>query len=546
MMLQLPRMVAVVMALVACPNTAERLKFSNMFTARLPLVPYPAEVKMGQLGAKPFELRKDSAISVGEGIPEDHLSVVNLRALKAAAGKAGQGAGISLKLVQGAEAGSAAAEGYRLHISDGGVELESPSLAGLFYGVQTMKQLATQGKGSSAHWPAAVIKDAPRFVWRGMHLDVSRHFFSAIEVKRLLDVMALYKLNHFHWHLTDDQGWRLPVDGYPELLTVGAHNKAYTKDEVKDVVAYAAARHIEVVPEVDVPGHVEAALAAYPDLGNLDVEGREAPKTPRMQWGVSMYTLAPSNATWQFLGKVYDSLAELFPASVVHIGGDEVMKTEWGQSKAAKVLLQTGEAARLLQTGEASSAEEANMAPQDKVAKLFARKINQLLVKRGRRVAAWDEAQHEEGFPSDGIVMAWRDAGEAELAAQAGRQVVVADQAKLYFDHAQAKDNEPASFGYCSSLANVYGYDPMPQNLTQTQQKLVLGAQAQLWSEYFPKWDHVEYMAHPRSLALAERLWTPTSNIQGMSEFSGRLAQRLWDLEHLGVNYRRVSKGGGC
>jgi len=504
---------------------------------RLNLVPFPAEVATPP-GAKPFLLKKGSELSLGEGIPKDDLSVSLVKKLMADVGEEGKGSQINLRLSKNKDE---KAEGYKLKVAHDGVDLEAPSLAGLHQGVQTLRQLAVPGEKANANLPAVSIKDAPRFSWRGLHLDVSRHFFNASSVKRLLDVMSQYKLNSFHWHLTDDQGWRLPVDGYPKLLTVGGQNQAYTKEEVKDVVAYAKARHIKVVPEVDVPGHVEAALAAYPELGNMDIPNREAPTKPRVAWGVSQYTLAPTNATWSFLEKVYDTLGELFPDQVVHIGGDEVMTSEWGESKAAQGLFQQSEESSL--KGSALFYERQHTEKQ--VGKLFETKIADMLKKRGRKAAAWNEAMETAGFPKDGIITAWSDASVVRRAINQSRQVIVADQGKWYFDHSQARSGEPTSFGGCSSLANVYEYNPMPQGLTAEQQKLVIGGQGQLWSEYIPTWKHAEYMAHPRSLALAERLWTPTQAIQSFAEFKTRVSNRLWDLEHAGVNYRRVTKGEG-
>jgi len=349
----------------------------------------------------------------------------------------------------------------------------------------------------------------------------------------LLDTMSLYKLNRFHWHLTDDQGWRLPVDAYSKLTEVGGGGQAYTKEQIQDVVAFAQSRHIEVVPEVDVPGHVEAALAAYPELGNSDIPNWKAPEGPMTYWGISDYTLAPSNATWTFLETVFDTLTELFPSKLVHTGGDEVSRGQWDQSAAAQAYMS------LLEGGRGSAGEQ--------VAKLFSSKMVEMLNARKRKVAAWDEAQHTGSFPDDGIVFAWNSVEEAVEAVKAGRPAVNADINVLYFDHKQAMSGEPQDQGGCSSWQNVYNYDPMPEALAshpEETQKLILGAQGQLWSEYFPNWTHVEYMAHPRSLALAERTWTPAAAIKGEEEFEGRLRQRLVDLEQRGVNYRAL--GGGC
>merc|ERR1719499_110114 len=233
-----------------------------------------------------------------------------------------------------------------------------------------MRQLISKKGAAAATLPAVTISDAPRFVWRGLHLDVSRHFFTADQVKSLLDTMSLFKLNRFHWHLTDDQGWRLPIDTYDKLTEVGGRGQAYTWEQIQDVVAFAQARHIEVVPEVDVPGHMEAALAAYPELGNSDIPNWKAPEGPMKAWGISDYTLAPSNATWEFLEKVYDTLTELFPSKLVHTGGDEVRTGEWGRSAAAQASVS------LLEGVGGSAGRE--------VAKLFSSKMVEMLSTRNR------------------------------------------------------------------------------------------------------------------------------------------------------------------
>jgi len=515
---------------------------SETTEARLPLLPYPAELKLAPEGSKSFSLQADTAITLGEGVEKDDPAAASLRdVLKEFGGKDKSAGAITLSLKGKAEEGSAAEQGYSLRITDKGVEVEAPSSQGLFYAVQTLRQLVPREKGATAGLRALNISDAPRFTWRGLHLDVSRHFFTAKEVKRLLDAMGLFKLNRFHWHITDDQGWRLPVEGYPKLTEVGGEGKAYTKEEIQDVVAHAQARHIDVIPEIDVPGHVQAALAAYPELGNSDVKGWVKPTEPMRSWGISQYTLAPNNKTWSFLTKVFDTVAELFPGKIVHMGGDEVMTSEWSQSKAAKAA-----AASMPQSTAALvevDAEGGEESAQD-VAMLFNSKMIGMLKGKGRRVGAWDEAQHTGNFPSDGIVFAWNSASEATAAVTEGRQAVVCDISVLYFDHAQSTGAEPSNQGGCSSWKSVYQYEIMPEGLKEDQQKLILGAQGQLWSEYMPNWTHVEYMAHPRSMALAEKTWSPQASLGNEEEFEVRLRERLGDLDKLGVSHRGLD--GGC
>lgn len=423
---------------------------------------------------------------------------------------------------------SRSAESYSLQIGKEGIRLEAPASAGMFYGVQTLKQL-TEWEGSPK-FPQVSVEDTPRFSWRGIHLDVSRHFFTAAEVKRLLDTMARFKLNRFHWHLTDDQGWRLPVEGYPKLTEIGARGvdgtHSYTADEIRDVVAYARARHIEVLPEVDVPGHVAAAVASYPQLGNADIPNWEGPKAPERKWGVHEHTLAPSKETEKFLKSVYGTVADLFPASWVHIGGDETQTAEWQRSAQAR------SSARKLGTDAVH------------LQKYFNTEVSEILRGKGRTVVGWDETQHIGGLPSDAIVMAWRSSNEARLAASAGKKVIVADQEAYYFDHYQGpQSTEPKAIGGFTPLREVYDYEPVPADYSAEQRAQVLGGQGELWSEYFPDFREVEYMAYPRSLALAERLWTPKDGIMGFDEFSSRLHYRIKDLDELGVHYKPLSDG---
>jgi len=280
-----------------------------------------------------------------------------------------------------------------------------------------------------------------------------------------------------------------------------------------------------VMPEVDVPGHAAAAIAAYPELGNSDVPGWYAPKKPPMEWGVHDWTLAPKNDTLAFLQKVFDTVGDLFPAPWVHIGGDEAKTQEWQRSHQARSFMEQG-ASRV--SGNVQS--------------YFNEQVAELVRTNKRSFVSWDETQHIGGLPSDAIVMAWRSSNECKFAVSHGRRLINADQGVYYFDHYQGPEHlEPKAFGGGHiTLEQVYNADPMPRGLTKEEQELVLGGQGQLWSEWLPSWKQVEYMAFPRSLALAERLWTPPREIQGFPEFKQRLKPRLEDLDHKGVNYRHL------
>jgi len=353
---------------------------------------------------------------------------------------------------------------------------------------------------------------------------VSRHFFGADRVKSLLDVMASLKLNRFHWHLTDDQGWRLPVEGYPKLSTIGSHGVSdgfYTVEEILDVVRYAHERHIKVLPEVGSPGHATAAIAAYPEFGNDDVPNRTAPEGPWQEWGCSQYTLAPCRKTMDFLQDVFAQVTELFPDAMVHIGGDEVGRKEWSHS----VLAETVRKALHLHFLQG----------------YFTARCADMLRSQNATLVAWDEVLEAGGFPQDGIIMAWRNRDQVVKAASRGRRTVVAVQNKLYFDHYQGNENtEPEAFPGRTDLETVYKYDPMPMELSEKQKAFVLGGQGQLWTEYIESWEHLGYMAFPRTHAMAERLWTPNGQLASFDEFRSRLAARLQDLDRWGMSYRKL------
>lgn len=487
---------------------------------RLPLIPYPKSLEV--TGGEPFLVSRSTPVVYDEEALGDELAVRALQEhLAQVHGHSGgdrPGAGkIVLELDPAITLGR---EGYHLRVSADGVVLRAKSPVGIFYGVQTLRQLTGQGRNEV---PAVIIEDAPRFQWRGIHLDVSRHFFGASSVKKLLDTMAAFKLNVFHWHLTDDQGWRLPVEGYPRLTSVGAESvdnnrEYYTAAEIEDVVGYARERHIEVLPEVDVPGHAQAAIAAYPDVGNTDIPGWRAPERPAKTWGVHPFTVGVSDGAWEMLEAVFAQVSALFPSGFVHIGGDEAPTDQWARSASASTLIEGAG-----------------------VQSVFNTRLSNILRGKGKTPIFWDEAQHQDGLPPDAVIMAWRSDEEAVRAVSAGRRVVNADSNHYYFDHYQGRSSdEPKAICCFLPLQQVYDYDPMPGGVPEGKEALVLGAQGELWSEYFPTWEHVEYMAFPRSLALAERLWTPSDAIEGFGEFRTRLEARLPDLDARGVNYRKL------
>ena len=394
--------------------------------------------------------------------------------------------------------------------------------------------------------PGMVIDDAPALGWRGLHLDVSRHFHDAATVKRFIDLAAYHKFNLFHWHLTDDQGWRLPVEGYPKLGEIAAwregtlighhsiqvetltdgvrHGGAYTVEEIRDIVAYAAARGVHILPEVDVPGHVQALVTAYPEFGNTGT----APGV-RQHWGISENTLNLEPATFVFLEKVVATLVGLFPFHYLHFGGDEAFINEWAASSRIQ-----------------ERKRELGIASDHDVQGHFTAKLRELTRAHGRALIGWDEIIEHDTLPADTAVMSWRDFPEQQAlqldfkALRAGNAVVLASHSQTYFDAYQqagpGEEFEPLAIGSILPLEKVYGWRPLG-NYPAELHDGVLGAQAQLWTEYIPTRRYLDYMTYPRACALAQVLWTGEGR-ENVADFYQRLAAHLPRLDRLGVHYR--------
>ena len=410
------------------------------------------------------------------------------------------------------------AEGYELNVDGEGIEVRASQFPGFLYALQSLGQLlpaAVYGTepAPDAAWevPCVKIADAPRFAYRGMHLDVARHFFSVDEVKRYIDVMAIHKLNTLHWHLTDDQGWRIEIKRYPELTAVGSIRKAtvvrkewgtydgtpyggfYTQDEIRDVVKYAADRGVTVIPEIDLPGHMLAALTAYPALGctggPYEVWGR---------WGVADDVLCPGREkTFEFLEGVLTEVMELFPSEYIHIGGDECPKVRWEKCPRCQAKIrQLG----LKDDGEHTAEHYLQSYVTDRIGKFLAR--------HGRRIIGWDEIL-EGRAPSDAVVMSWRGSEGGIAAAKLGHDVIMTPNSHFYFDYYQSLDTdaEPFGIGGYIPMEQVYSYDPAFPELTPEQQRHILGVQANLWTEYVLSDEHLEYMLLPRLAALSEVQW---------------------------------------
>ncbi|WP_193214725.1 beta-N-acetylhexosaminidase [Luteolibacter marinus] len=438
--------------------------------------------------------------------------------------------------------------GYMLEAGPKGVKVTGKDAAGVWYGTRSLLQLLPPpGAGvwkdsKEAGIPALTITDEPRFGWRGMHLDVGRHFFSADEIKGFIDWLAFHKFNVFHWHLTEDQGWRIEIKKYPKLTEVGAFRDStppygnrnsddgkryggfYTQDQIKEIVAYAAERHVTIVPEIDMPGHMAAAIAAYPQFGNSDIPGY-APKV-MTRWGVHPYTLAPTEETFAFVDDVLTELCALFPSTYIHIGGDEAPKDQWEKSPRVKALM-----------------EKEGLKNGHDVQSYFIKRVEKMLDAKGRKLVGWDEIR-EGGLAPSATVMCWQgDAVHSAVAsAKEGHDVIMAPNQRLYFDHYQhpekdelAKGLEFETIGGFRPIDNVYAYEPVPQGLSPEEAKHVIGVQAQLWTEYMHDWKKVEYMAFPRLAAVAEIAWTPADR-KNYDSFRSRLDGILKFYDAAGVN----------
>ncbi|MFD9572721.1 beta-N-acetylhexosaminidase [Streptomyces sp. NPDC059982] len=449
-------------------------------------------------------------------------------------------------------AGGHGPESYRLTVGADGVELTGATAAGLFRGAQTLRQLL----GPDAHRraplpgrpareiPYATIEDGPRFAWRGLMLDVARHFTPKDGVLRHIDLLAAHKLNVLHLHLTDDQGWRVEIKRHPRLTEVGAwrarsrwghrasplwnetpHGGFYTQDDIREIVAYAAERHVRIVPEVDIPGHSQAAIAAYPELGNRDVVDTAALGVWD-DWGVNENVLAPTEGVLRFYEDVFEELLELFPPEVspfVHVGGDECPKTQWRASELAQERIR-----------------ELGVDGEDGLQAWFIRHFDRWLTARGRRLIGWDEIL-QGGLAEGAAVSSWRGYAGGIAAAEAGHDVVMCPEQQVYLDHRQAPGpDEPVPIGYVRSLEDVYRFEPVPPGLSPEAAAHVLGAQANVWTEVMEHQGRVDYQVFPRLAAFAEAVWSrlPEPESRDYAGFEGRMTAHYARLDALGVEYR--------
>ncbi len=405
-------------------------------------------------------------------------------------------------------------ESYSMAINTNGVRLTAACRAGLLHGIQTLRQCLPPAnystnlvKGVDWSVPCVQIEDKPDMRWRGLHLDVSRHFFSVEEVCRFIELLAMHRFNRLHWHLTDDQGWRVEVEQYPRLTEVGSqrpytligheserprryddvlYGGFYTKKELKEIVEFADERGISIMPEIDMPGHMQAAIAAYPGLGNTDMSLK-----PRCHWGISHHILNPKAETVQFIKNVLSEVLELFPNYYIHIGGDEAVKTEWSESRMAQERMR-----------------ELGLNNEEELQSWFIAEMGAYLADNNRKLIGWDEIM-QGGLPEGSAVMSWRNMEHGVEAAKMGHDIVMAPKQCTYFDYYQfsSTEREPLAIGGLTTLEDVYGFNPITEELPDDNRNNILGGQGQLWTEYIPDMECLEYRAYPRACALSEVLW---------------------------------------
>lgn len=458
---------------------------------------------------------------------------------------------VAMRVVEGDAAAELGDEGYRLSVTGDGVSIEAPSAAGVFYAAQTLRALLSAAAYRRApidsavwHAPCVTITDRPRFGWRGALLDVARHFLPKQDVLRFIDLIAMHKLNVLHLHLTDDQGWRIEIRRYPRLTEVGAwrrespvgdrrhrrfdgrpHGGYYTQDDIREIVAYAAARHVAIVPEIDVPGHAGAAIAAYPRLGNADIPGYPEQPQVATQWGILENVLNAEESTLGFLRDVFDEVVDLFPSRYICVGGDECPTAAWEASARAQ--------ARIAELGLPNA---------DAIRHWYVARLAEHLVSHGRTLLGWDEICDADPslpwpLPREAVIASWRGTAGAITAARRGHDVVLCPNNQVYLDFRQSDDpGEPIPIGTVSSLAHVYAFEPVPPELTTAEAAHVLGAQCNIWTEHMDSARVIDYLAFPRLAAFAETVWGPSA--RDFAAFSRRLAVHEQRLDAVGVEYR--------
>lgn len=436
-------------------------------------------------------------------------------------------------------------EGYGLSVQKNNIEISAKTQIGWFYGTQTLLQLLpitksiSQFPNSKIQIPCVTITDYPRFPYRGMHLDVSRHFFPVSYIKKYIDFIALHKINYFHWHLTDDQGWRIEIKKYPKLTEIGAwrdgtiigkypgtgndnirYGGYYTQEQIKEIVHYAAERYITVVPEIDMPGHDMAALAAYPQLGTRPDSIYKVAQT----WGIfgkMNNVLAPTEFTFQFIKDVLDEVIQLFPSKYIHIGGDEVSKMWWQNCSSCQQFM-----------------KENSLKDEHELQSYFIKRIEKYVNSKGRTIIGWDEIL-EGGLAPNAMVMSWRGEKGGIDAAKQNHYVIMTPMNPLYLNESQVQNDDSLTANGYNPIENVYNYEPVPKELNEQQAKYVLGAQGNLWTEYISNERKVEYMIFPRMSALSEVLWSRKED-RNFQDFKKRMMTQFKRYDLWKVNYSKA------
>lgn len=522
--------------LASCQSSVEQADYQ--------VIPMPHEIVAAQ--GSPFVLKSGVKILYPEGNAQMQRNAELLAEyLKTATGKdfaveAGTEGKNAIVLALGVD--NKNPEAYELKVAGEGVTVKGATEAGVFYGIQTLRKSLPVAVGANISLPAVDIKDAPRFAYRGAHFDTSRHFFTVDEVKTYIDMLALHNMNRMHWHFTEDQGWRIEIKKYPKLTEIGSkrsetvigknsgkydgvpHEGFYTQEEAKEIVKYAAERFITVIPEIDIPGHMQAALASYPELGCTG-----GPYEVWKMWGVSEDVLCIGNdQSLKFLEDVFAELIEIFPSEYIHIGGDECPKVRWAQCPKCQ--------ARIKQLGLKSDAKHTK---EERLQSYVISHIEKFLNEHGRQIIGWDEIL-EGGLAPNATVMSWRGEGGGIEAAKQHHDVIMTPNTYLYFDYYQSKDtdNEPLAIGGYLPVERVYSYEPMPKSLTPDEQKYIKGVQANLWTEYIPTFSHAQYMVLPRWAALAEVQWSAPEK-KNYANFLSRLPRLIQWYDAEGYNYAK-------
>ena len=439
-------------------------------------------------------------------------------------------------------------EGYSLNVTERNITITAAKPAGLFYGIQTILQLLpveiyNPEKVENIAWNVPVVKifDKPAFKWRGMHLDVSRHFFPKEFVKRYIDLIAMHKMNIFHWHLTDDNGWRIEIKKYPELTDICAwrvprdkwrgveppkpgeeptYGGYYTQDDIREIVKYAAERQIEIIPEIEMPGHTSEVFAAFP---NLSCTGKKADVRPGSYWPNEDIFCGGNDSVFIFIENVLDEVAGLFPSKYIHIGGDEADKTNWKKCKKCQKRI-----------------KDENLKDEDELQSWFIKRIEKYITSKGKRMIGWDEIL-EGGLAPEATVMSWRGFNGGIESAEMGHEVIMCPTSYCYFDYYQADPEfEPLAIGGFLPLKKVYSFYPVPEELSKDKAHYILGGQGNIWTEFISTPEHAEYMSVPRMTALAEVLWTPKSELN-WDDFRKRLEIQFKRFDLMDVNYSKGS-----